>query len=85
MTPAGVVGRVFATSAPWGITAGPDGNMWFTETLPNSKIGRITPAGVVAQFAVPTPQSSPLGITTGPDGNLWFIENHGNKIGLFQP
>ena len=29
-------------SYPFGITAGPDGNLWFTETLGNS-IGRITP------------------------------------------
>ena len=30
------------SSVPWGITAGPDGNLWFTEAG-GGKIGRITP------------------------------------------
>src|SRR5947209_15279215 len=34
-----------ASSDPGGITAGPDGNLWFTEQ-DASKIGRITTAGV---------------------------------------
>src|SRR4051812_3374645 len=61
-----------ANAAPLEITAGPDGNLWFTESGAN-KIGRMTPAGVVTgEFAIPTPNSAPyLGITTGPDGNLW--------------
>ena len=36
-------------SAPAGITAGPDGNLWFTES-DASRIGRITPAGVASEF-----------------------------------
>ena len=51
------------------MTAGPDGNLWFTET--NGNIGRITPAGVITEFQTDV---APLSdITTGPDGNLWFI------------
>ena len=40
------------------ITAGPDGNLWFTEyivtgtTVSGSAIGRITPLGVVTEFSV---------------------------------
>jgi streptogramin lyase len=58
-------------SGPWGITAGPDGNLWFTERHPQSgRIGRITPAGKVTEFpAGPAPTVS---ITAGPDGNVWF-------------
>jgi streptogramin lyase len=52
-----------------GITAGPDGNAWFTEPV-TGVIGRITPAGQVTEF--PTPVSNPGAITAGPDGNLWF-------------
>jgi len=37
---------------PLGITAGPDGNVWFME-LQGNKIGRITPAGVIAEFSEP--------------------------------
>src|SRR5262249_32273324 len=38
-----------AESRPFDITAGPDGNLWFTEGV--GKIGRITLAGVVTEFA----------------------------------
>ncbi|MEO8191068.1 MAG: hypothetical protein ABI682_12065 [Acidobacteriota bacterium] len=62
-----------------GIAAGPDGNVWFTERNA-SKIGRITPSGVVTEFSIPTAGSEPTSITRGPDGNLWFTENAG-KIG----
>jgi len=65
---------------PRRITVGPDGNLWFTETNFN-KIGRITPAGGITEFTIPTASSFPFGITAGPDGNLWFTEADGNKIG----
>jgi uncharacterized repeat protein (TIGR01451 family) len=67
-------------STPRGITAGPDGNLWFVEVGGN-KVGKITTSGVVTEYKIPTTSSSPLGITTGPDGNLWFTEGNGNKIG----
>ncbi len=64
---------------PEGITAGPDGNLWFTELYGN-QIGRISPSGTISEFPLPTSGSGPSGITAGPDGNLWFTENVG-KIG----
>jgi len=68
-------------SYPTGITSGPDGNLWFTERFGNN-IGRITPAGVITEFPIPTGGSEPDGgITSGPDGNLWFTEGTGNRIG----
>ena len=36
------------------------------------KIGRITTAGVITEFAIPTANGEPLGIAAGPDGALWF-------------
>jgi streptogramin lyase len=71
-------------SSPYRITAGPDGNLWFTEWLAD-KIGRITPSGTITQFQIPTAESHPYGITAGPDGNLWFVEEHGDKIGRITP
>ncbi len=68
------------TAGSAGITAGPDGNLWFTENSGN-KIGRITTAGVITEFPIPTARSFPEDITAGPDGNLWFTEWNGNKIG----
>jgi hypothetical protein len=69
-----------ASSAPLEITAGPDGNVWFTEINGNN-IGRITPLGAVSEFPILTSGSAPFLITAGPDGNLWFTENSANQIG----
>ena len=52
-----------------GITSGPDGALWFTET---ATIGRITTSGALTEF--PLPSSLPLKITSGPDGALWFTD-----------
>jgi hypothetical protein len=60
------------------ITAGLDGALWFTDNHDN-KIGRITTAGTITEFPLPTANSSPAGITAGPDGALWFTER--GKIG----
>jgi virginiamycin B lyase len=65
---------------PWGIAAGPDGNFWVTE-LSGNRIDRVTTAGVVTAFPVPTPGSEPWEIANGPDGNVWFTESVGNQIG----
>src|SRR5216683_1046064 len=60
-----------ASSNPNGITAGPDGALWFTEFNGN-KIGRITTAGgITNEFKIPTANSGPVGIVAGPDGALW--------------
>jgi len=58
------------------IAAGPDGNLWFTETE-ERHIGRITPAGHVTAFPVPRVAGPPSAITRGPDGNLWFTAARG--------
>jgi virginiamycin B lyase len=60
-----------------GITVGPDGNVWFT-VFNTLRVGRITPAGAVQQFAGST--RGPADIVTGPDGALWFTE-YGTRIG----
>jgi uncharacterized repeat protein (TIGR01451 family) len=72
-------------SNPTDIVTGPDGNLWFTESLGN-KIGEINPTShAIVEFPVPTAGSEPNGITAGPDGNLWFTEFDGNKIGQINP
>jgi len=55
---------------PQGITAGADGNLWFTENRAN-RIGRETPAGALTEFPLPADVTSPGPIAAGPDGNLW--------------
>jgi choice-of-anchor A domain-containing protein len=73
-----------ANGGPWGITAGPDGKLWFTE-LNGNKIGVITTSGHFTEYQIPTGGSAPRGIVTGPDGNLWFAELEANKIGTVTP
>jgi virginiamycin B lyase len=46
-----------------------------------NKIGRITAAGAVTEFTIPSDGSGPHSITTGPDGALWFTEYYGNRVG----
>ncbi len=70
---------------PFGITAGPDGNIWFTEER-GDKIGMINPAtDAISEFAVPTPNALPARIAVGPDGNLWFTEMGAKQIGMINP
>jgi streptogramin lyase len=45
------------------------------------KIGRLTTAGIMTEYPLPTSGSLPEGIVQGPDGALWFTEYYGNKIG----
>jgi len=81
-----------ADSRPVGIVAGPDGAMWFIETLGN-KVGKLSTAHVVTEYTIPTegaygpmsvdgitPQFKPAGITVGSDGSLWFTEYAANKV-----
>lgn len=62
--------QVASTGTSQGITAGPDGNLWFTEFYDNV-VGRITPAGSSTLFNLKT-QNSATYITSGPDGALWL-------------
>jgi virginiamycin B lyase len=84
ITPAGVVTEYAAPtggSQNTGITAGPDGNIWFSEAAAG-KIARFTiPGHVFTEFPIPTGGSNPLGIVSGPDGALWFTEFYQAKIG----
>src|SRR5207249_4859201 len=68
-----------------GITAGPDGNLWFTESGAD-RIGRITPTGTITEFGIPplhlaSPAASPQDIVLGPDGEMWFTDSYLNRIG----
>ena len=71
-------------TTPGRITGGPDGNVWFT-IFCDDAVFRITPAGIVTRFPVPTSGACAYGITSGPDGNLWFTEHYRNKIGRMTP
>ena len=54
-----------AGSDPYGITVGPDGNVWFAENIGN-KVGFITPEGSITEFPLPSPGSGPTWLTAAP-------------------
>jgi virginiamycin B lyase len=63
-----------ANGEPTAITSGPDGNLWFTETIwlgpnINGEIGRITPAGKITVFSLPHSK----GYSQGGGGYLYGI------------
>ena len=76
---------------PGDITAGADGNLWLLEldgrmddrTVDGNRVVRITTAGVITEFAIPTPHSGPINIAVGPDKNIWFTGR--NKLGRVTP
>ncbi len=96
ISPGGKCQPSISTGAgPFGITAGPDGNLWFTEFC-GDRIGRITRTGTITEFSTGlspgvscrpgiAPGTFPAWITAGPDRNLWFTEFCENKIGRINP
>jgi streptogramin lyase len=64
---------------PYGIVAGPDGNIWFTEYASGYKIGVFSPSSnkVIAQYALPSGHNAGT-IIVGPDHNLWFADPTGS-------
>ena len=72
-----------AGSAPWGIAAGPDGALWFTEQ--DRRQDRTHHAGRRALGVPARRRQQSLEIAAGPDGALWFTESSGNKIGRITP
>lgn len=73
-------------ATPFNLLAGPDGNVWFTEdTLDGSRVARITPAGTLKEFTIPSGGSGagnePFTLAVGPDGALWFDQYGGSVVG----
>ncbi|MGA8746321.1 MAG: hypothetical protein WB507_10710 [Solirubrobacterales bacterium] len=64
---------------PTGITAGPDGDLWFMESR---DIGRITPGGQITESSFPGPLAT-TAIAAGSKGNFWII--YGSAIGRITP
>lgn len=61
------------------ICAGPDFDIWFTETSQN-KIGKLDTTFTFTEYILPTLASQPQGIATGPDERLWGCSFAVDKI-----
>lgn len=86
-----------ASGGPRSIAADTHGNLWFSGR--SDTIMRMTPAGGVAEFAIPYKRKpcgqgpcgaaiSPADLAAGPDGNIWFIASGGPSgisIGRIEP
>jgi virginiamycin B lyase len=90
-TPTGVAMTItLPTTAadPFGVVAGPDGNVWVAETNQNT-IARVARDGTAVEFTIPgvskAHPATPTGIAAGPDGNIWFTENTAQAIGRATP
>jgi streptogramin lyase len=72
-------------SYPQGITAGPDGHLWYMNGAAG-RVGRISTSGEVEEFSLPSRATFlESQITAGPDGNVWFTETEPNMIGRITP
>ena len=78
---------------PLAITAGPDGALWFTydseftsvDRDGDNQIGRITLAGEVSEFSLPTTFSNLDAITSGSGSAIWFADYANDVIGSITP
>ena len=72
-----------------GITAGAEGDLWFTQSnvqMKSGQVGRITPTGEITEFPTGiTSFPSESGITTGLEGDLWFDHLSGQGLGRMTP
>jgi hypothetical protein len=73
----------------FGITAGPDGNIWTGLNDNNhvqDKIEGFKPDGTpIGPFNTLTPFALLTGVASGRDGKLWFVELGVNGLGRFDP
>jgi len=68
---------------PEGIAAGPDGNVWFTESGSNDVLQIDVHSHAITGYSLSEFDGSegPGPITLGPDGNLWFLDLNGDAVG----
>jgi streptogramin lyase len=66
------------------ITAGPDGNVYFTDRGNNRGVGKITPDGSLTETLTGI-GTMPAGIGAGADGNVWFSDQSTPAIGRVTP
>lgn len=65
-----------APAGPYGVSAGPDGGLWFT--VDKAPIGRITPDGDITEFPLPNKDARPQTIISvrhpAVEPSVWFTD-----------
>ena len=78
-----------ANVLPLAIATGPDGNIWFTQSVgdgPSACSIRRLMSSPRSRFRhVGFEGSDNVSLTAGPDGNIWFADYDGNTIGKIDP
>lgn len=74
------------SGAPWEITNGPNGNLWYTDPSAISSVTKLTTGGALTSYRTNTTSGpdSPAGVAAGPDGNVWFTADFG-RLGKVVP
>lgn len=67
------------TQSPYGIAAGPDGNLWFTG-FNSITTARLKSTGEVAEFSIPTQDGAPHNIVASSDGAFWFTQTKADSV-----
>ncbi len=75
--------NVASGSLPEGIVSGPEGDLFFVETIA-SRIGKVNLSGVVTEYSLPE-KSVPRSIVDGPENNMWFTDEASDRIGRISP
>jgi virginiamycin B lyase len=65
---------------PFGVAVASDGTAWATLQSANALM-RISPAGEISEYEIPTRGSAPSDVAVDSKGGVWFLEFRGNKIG----
>lgn len=66
-----------------GIVAGPDGALWFTESL-NNRVGRISVSGTITEYDLPEDDANPQSIALSGDHHLWVAASGVNIDRLYR-
>jgi virginiamycin B lyase len=72
-----------ALSQPRSVTNA-NGTLWLTLRGTNA-VARLTTAGGVTSFPLPTANAGAEALTIGPDNNVWFTEQAASRIGRVTP
>ncbi len=72
-------------SEPRAVIAGPGGDVWFSQAT-QAGIAKITPAGQVTEYKLPTSGSGGIDeLAKGPEENIWFVNAGASTFGNITP